>query len=122
MDEYDTAHKSLEGVLELSKNHLAGLTDFMQVAEVLNNLGCLSFMCGQSEAAMTMFKECLDIQTSVLKQSLYSAPKFAGQSTSLNISVTRGNIGYVQMLTKKAELAIVEFEASLMVRHTPFSR
>jgi hypothetical protein len=70
---------------------------------------------------MTMFKECLDIQTSVLKQSLYSGPKFAGQSTSLNISVTRGNIGYVQMLTKNAGPAIVEFEASLMVRTHRFS-
>jgi hypothetical protein len=115
MDEYETAHKSLEQVLELSKNHLAGLTDFMQVAEVLNNLGCLSFMCGQSGSAMTMFKECLEIQTAVLKQSLYSGPRFAGHSTSLSISVTRGNIGYVQMLTKNAGAAIIEFEASLMV-------
>eukprot|EP00544_Gedaniella_sp_CCMP2646_P002739 CAMPEP_0202510508 /NCGR_PEP_ID=MMETSP1361-20130828/53331_1 /ASSEMBLY_ACC=CAM_ASM_000849 /TAXON_ID=210615 /ORGANISM="Staurosira complex sp., Strain CCMP2646" /LENGTH=1231 /DNA_ID=CAMNT_0049144775 /DNA_START=24 /DNA_END=3719 /DNA_ORIENTATION=+ len=114
MDEYETAHKSLEQVLELSKNHLAGLTDFMQVAEVLNNLGCLSFMCGQSGSAMTMFKECLEIQTAVLKQSLYSGPRFAGHSTSLSISVTRGNIGYVQMLTKNAGAAIIEFEASLM--------
>lgn len=115
MDEYETAHKRLEQVLELSKNHLAGLTDFMQVAEVLNNLGCLSFMCGQSGSAMTMFKECLEIQTAVLKQSLYSGPRFAGHSTSLSISVTRGNIGYVQMLTKNAGAAIIEFEASLMV-------
>lgn len=88
----------------------------MQVAEVLNNLGCLSFMCGQSGSAMTMFKECLEIQTAVLKQSLYSGPRFAGHTTSLSISVTRGNIGYVQMLTKNAGAAIVEFEASLMVR------
>lgn len=116
MDEYETAHKRLEHVLELSKNHLAGLTDFMQVAEILNNLGCLSFMCGQASSAMTMFKECLEIQTAVLKQSLYSGPRFAGQSTSLNISVTRSNIGYVQMLTKNSGPAIVEFEASLMVR------
>jgi len=116
LDDYETAHKSLENVLDLSKNHLAGLTDFMQVAEVLNNLGCLSFMCGQAGTSMTMFKECLEIQTAVLKQSLYSGPKLAGQSTSLNISVTRGNIGYVQMLTKHSGPAIVEFEASLMVR------
>ena len=116
MDDYETAHKSLEVVLELSKNHLAGLTDFMQVAEVLNNLGCLSFMCGQTSSAMAMFKECLEIQTAVLKQSLYCGPRFVGQSTSLGISITRGNIGYVQMLTKNAGAAIVEFEASLMVR------
>lgn len=116
MDEFEEAHRDLEEVLELSKNHLAGLSDFSQIAEVLNNLGCLSFMCGQSDAAMMMFQECLDVQSAVLKRSLYGGPRWSGQSTSLSISVTRGNIGYIKMLSKSAEAAIVEFEASLMVR------
>lgn len=117
MDEFAEAHRGLEEVLQLSKDHLAGLSDFSQIAEVLNNLGCLSFMCGQTDAAMTMFKECLDIQSTVLKRSLYGGPRWSGQSTSLSISVTRGNIGYIKMLSKSADVAIVEFEASLMVSY-----
>jgi tetratricopeptide (TPR) repeat protein len=113
-NDFEEAHKRLEEVLELSKNHLAGLTDFMQIAEILNNLGVLSFMCGQSEAAMTMFKECSEIQNAVLKQSLYGGPRLGGHATSLAISVTRGNVGYIRMLTKNAGAAIVEFESSLM--------
>jgi tetratricopeptide (TPR) repeat protein len=114
MDDFEEAHKGLEEVLELSKNHLAGLTDFMQIAEILNNLGVLYFMCGQSGAALTMFRECLEIQNAVLKHSIYSGPRLGGHSTSLGISVTRGNVGYIKMLTKDAGAAIVEFESSLM--------
>jgi tetratricopeptide (TPR) repeat protein len=114
MNDFEEAHKGLEEVLELSKNHLAGLTDFMQIGETLNNLGVLSFMCGQSEVAMTMFKECSEIQNAVLKQCLYGGPRLGGHATSLAISVTRGNVGYIRMLTKNAGAAIVEFESSLM--------
>jgi tetratricopeptide (TPR) repeat protein len=114
MDDYKEAHKGLEEVLDLSKNHLAGLADFMQIAEILNNLGVLYFMCGQSGAALTMFKECFEIQNAVLKHSIYSGPRLGGHSTSLGISVTRGNVGYIKMLTKDAGAAIVEFESSIM--------
>ena len=91
------------------------------MAEILNNLGCLTYMCGQPVAAHAFYKEALDVQSKALSEGLYmesssSSPFLVGPSISLNISITRANIGFVKLVTENTAIAITALEAALMVR------
>ena len=87
----------------------------MQMAEILNNLGCLAYMCGHPVAANTFYRESLDVQFGVLSQSLYLSSASVGHSISLNISITRANIGFVKLVTKEISVAVTALENALMV-------
>ena len=113
LEDYSSAHRELETSLDICRGSCRAVTDFAQVAEILNNLGCLSFMCSDSEVAMRMFNESLEVQHSIRSHSLYGGPVLAGYSTSLNISITQANLGFVHMHFKRYDKATVAFEASL---------
>lgn len=87
----------------------------MQMAEILNNLGCLAYMCGQPVAAKAFFRDSLDVQFMALSESLYESSALIGQSISLNISITRANIGFVKLVTKDLPVAVTALENALMV-------
>jgi hypothetical protein len=90
----------------------------MQMAEILNNLGCLAYMCGQPGAANAFYRESLDVQFGVLSQSLYLSSAAVGQAISLNISITRANIGFVKLVTRELSVAVTALENALMVSLT----
>jgi len=90
------------------------LGDRMQMAEILNNLGCLAHMCGRLGAANSLFRESMDVQFSVMNQSLYVSSAAVGQSISLNISITRANIGFVRLVTSDFSVAVTALENALM--------
>ena len=115
LNDFGTAHAQLENALELARRNATTLEDRMQMAEILNNLGCLTYMCGQPIAASQFFKDSLDVQFEVLSESLYCDDPFTGPSISLNISVTRANIGFVKLVTKDLPVATTALEAALMV-------
>lgn len=116
LNEFAEAHAKLEQALVYARSNSRDLEDRMQMAEILNNLGCLAYMCGQPSAAKTFFRESLDVQFGVLSQSLYLSSSSIGHSISLNISITRANIGFVKLVTREIQVAVTAFENALMVR------
>ena len=112
-DQFSKAHNALEVCLESAKGYCKTITDFIQIAEILNNLGCLSFMGGQSETSMQMFIESLGVQQAVLSHSLYGGSVLAGHSTNLNMSITRANVAFLKMCSNDHVSAIISFEAAL---------
>ncbi len=115
LNEFAEAHARLEEALVFAKENCAGLEDRIQIAEILNNLGCLAYMCGQPIAAKAFYRDSLDIQFRTLSECLYESTAFIGQSISLNISITRANIGFIKLVTKDLPVAITALENALMV-------
>ena len=80
LESFSEAHASLETALELARAHgTTTIADYRQLAEILNNLGCLSYMSGQPEGAMR-FEESLEAQSLAAKNSLYAGSKFSCHS------------------------------------------
>ena len=115
-NEFAEAHAKLEQALVYARKNSQDLGDRMQMAEILNNLGCLAYMCGQPVVANTFFRESLDVQFAVLSHSLYLSSAAVGQSITLNISIIRANIGFVKLVTKEIPVAVAALENALMVR------
>ena len=113
LNEFGSAHARLEEALEVASTQT--LEDRVQVAEILNNLGCLAYMCGQPLAANAFFRDSLDVHFRNLGESLYAPTPALGQSISLNISISRANIGFVGLVTKDSQLSITALENALMV-------
>lgn len=90
------------------------IDDRMLMAEILNNLGCLAYMCGQPVAANGFYRDSMDVQFGVLSDSLYAGNATWGQTISLNISITRANIGFIKLVTKELPVAITALENALM--------
>jgi tetratricopeptide (TPR) repeat protein len=118
LNEFAEAHARLEEALVFARQNCAELEDRIQIAEILNNLGCLAYMCGQPIAAQAFYSDSLGIQFNTLSESLYESTAFIGQSISLNISITRANIGFVKLVTKDLPVAIAALENALMVSAT----
>jgi hypothetical protein len=121
LNEFAEAHAKFEVALVYARKYAKDLGDRMQMAEILNNLGCLAYMCGQPGAASTFYRESLDVQFGVLSQSLYFSSATVGQSISLNISITRANIGFVKLVTRELPVAVTALENALMVRLMQYS-
>lgn len=115
LNEFAEAHARLEEALEYVRQCCPTLDDRVQMAEILNNLGCLAYMCGQPIAAKAFFRDSLDVQFQALSESLYESSALVGQSISLNISITRSNIGFVKLITKDLPVAVTALENALMV-------
>ena len=116
LNEFAEAHAKFEQALIFARRSARSLEDRVQMAEILNNLGCLAYMCGQPGAANGFFRESLDVQFSVLSHSLYIDTALVAQSITLSISITRANIGFVKLVTKDLPVAITALENALMVR------
>ncbi|KAL3924217.1 MAG: hypothetical protein SGILL_001180 [Bacillariaceae sp.] len=114
INEFAEAHARLEEALVYAKRSCITIDDRMMVAEILNNLGCLAYMCGQPVAANSFYRDSMDIQFGVLSDSLYAGNATWGRSISLNISITRANIGFVKLVTKELPVAITALENALM--------
>ena len=115
VNEFAEAHAKFEIALEYARNDSKGITDRMQMAEILNNLGCLAYMCGQPSAASAFYRESMDVQFNLMGQSLYLCSADVGQSISLNLSITRANIGFIKLVTNALPVAVTALENALMV-------
>lgn len=116
LNEFAEAHANFEQALVYARTFAKDLGDRMQMAEILNNLGCLAYMCGQPGAANKFYLESLDVHFGVLSNSLYFSSAAVGQSICLNISITRANIGFVKLVTSELPVAVTALENALMVR------
>lgn len=115
LNEFAEAHAGLEEALACAKRRRSTtLEGRLQVAEILNNLGCLAYMSGQPTTAATYYRDSMDIQFGALSDSLYLGNATSGQSISLNISIARANIGFIKLVTKDLPVAITALENALM--------
>ena len=115
LNEFAEAHAGLEEALSIAKRRRSTtLEGRLQVAEILNNLGCLAYMSGQPAAAGAYYRDSMDIQFGALSDSLYLGNATSGQSISLNISIARANIGFIKLVTKDLPVAITALENALM--------
>ena len=81
----------------------------------MNNLGCLAYICGQPSTAVKYFRDSMDVQFGLMEKALYLCSAAVGRSISLNLSVTRGNIGFVKLVTNEESIAVTALENALMV-------
>ena len=91
-------------------------TDLTLLAEIVNNLGCLSYMCGEMKNAIEYFHESYQLLTELLHQSTYVGLKFSCQTLSLNLSVCRANMGLVALANHNIPNSIMDFEAAAQVQ------
>ena len=103
----------LEEALELARKTISSLSDHHQLAEILNNLGCLAYQTGHSEQAMAYFHDSLQIQELATGHSLYIGSKFAFQVGTLNMSVIRANIGFLHLASEDTSQCISLFDAAV---------
>lgn len=116
LEDYSTAYPELEKALSLSREVLHTAADHCQVAEILNNLGCLTYMGGEIERSMLFFRESLKVLTTSSELSMYYESKFSYHTASLNWSITRANIGFLSLtFFHDAAESVVIFESALKV-------
>jgi Flp pilus assembly protein TadD len=80
LKDFSRAHSNLEEALSLSGHNTETVLDYRQVAEILNNLGCLSYMGGRPDKAARLFQESLQAQATAVDDSLYTGTKFSCHS------------------------------------------
>lgn len=104
------AAKSYEECLMLAQKSAKSISDQRQIAEILNNLACLAYLAGRPEKALELLKESWNVSGVALDHSLYAGARFSCHSSTLNMSVTRGNIGFLAILGKDIPAALEAFE------------
>lgn len=110
MDDLVEAAKSYEECWGLAQRSAKSISDQRQMAEILNNLACLAYLAGRPEKSLELFKESWKAQSVALDHSLYAGARFSCHSSTLNISVTRGNIGFLAILGRDIPAALEAFE------------
>ena len=97
MEDYTTAYTELELALSLSRDGIHTLSDHRQIAEVLNNLGSLSYMGGEIERSMLFFRESINILSRAVDFATYSESKFDSHSTMLALSIAKSNVAFLSL-------------------------
>lgn len=115
LEDYAEAYVDLKDALSLSRENTTSLTDYRQLAEILNNLGCLSYMGAELEKAMLFFREAVKIQAIASEGSLYMGSKISSQAISLNASITNGNIGFLSLVLQDVPESVTTFESAVRV-------
>lgn len=116
LEDYSDAFIDLKLALTLTRENTKSLSDYRQLAEILNNLGCLSYMGGELEKAMLFFREAVKIQSIASENSLYIGSKFSSQAVSLNATITKANIGFLLLVLRDIAESVIMFESALHVR------
>ena len=116
LDDYSTAYSEMEEALLHAREETTTLADHRQLAEILNNLGCLAYLGGKIDRATLYFRESLMIQNVVSEQSIYLGSKFCGLSATLNSSVTKANIAFLSLVLRNLEESVALFESAFRVR------
>jgi len=115
LSDFEASDSALREALGHCRSSLKTLADRRQLAEILNNLGCLSYMVGETGEAMKLLEESMDIQTETVNLALYAGSKFSCHTASLNSSVTKANIGLICLVMRDNALSVAAFEAALRV-------
>lgn len=95
---------------------LSSLSDHQLLAETLNNLGCLAYMGGDVQQSILYLRESLKVQTIVSEHSIYCGSKFSAQAASLNMSITKANVGFLSLVVRDLAESVGVFESAVRVR------
>jgi tetratricopeptide (TPR) repeat protein len=112
----DDANRDLEFAVSHLQGNLRTMSDYRQLAECLNNIGCLSYRNGNIELAEAQFTEALECQAIVAQNSLYAGSKYSSHAASINVSVTEGNLGFLGLSKKDYDASVTLFEFAVHVR------
>lgn len=113
--DYVGAFTEMEEALLLAREELVSLDDYRQLAEILNNLGCLSYIGGKVDRAAMYFNESLSVHTKVTSKSMYLGSRFSSHTAILNASITKANLGFLLLVTQKPAESVSKLEESLRV-------
>jgi tetratricopeptide (TPR) repeat protein len=117
LEDYTMAYSELEVALSLARDDIHTLSDHRQVAEILNNLGCLSYMGGEIERAMLFFRQAMNVLTTTVDFALYTDSKFASHSSILALSITKSNIAFLSLtFYRDVSDSVSMFESVIKVR------
>jgi tetratricopeptide (TPR) repeat protein len=112
LEDYSTAYADLELALSLSRDGLQSLSDYHQVAEILNTLGCLAYMGGEIDRAMSFFRQSTKVLTKAEGLALYSDGKFDSYSTMLALSIAKSNIAFLSLtFYREVKESVATFES-----------
>ena len=100
----------LEECLVQYKDGARSISDQRQVAEIYNNLGCLYYSRDNHEKASSYFMRSFEVQTVALEHSLYAGARFSCHSATLNLAVTKSNIGFLALVSRNHEVAVESLE------------
>jgi tetratricopeptide (TPR) repeat protein len=112
------AHSNLELCLRFAKSRRKRMTDYLQIAEILNNMGCVTFMGGDVEAAKVFLLESSNLQRAVMNHDLYEGSVLSSHATTLNFSITYANVAFLLMDSHEYVSAISSLEKSLRMQQT----
>jgi tetratricopeptide (TPR) repeat protein len=115
VEDYSTAFTDLHEALTLARDNLRTESDVRQLAEILNNLGCLAYAGGDIDKSLLYFHESLQIQTMLTEHSVYDVSRFSQHTASLNMSITRANIGFLSLVMRDFPESVSVFESALKV-------
>jgi len=94
------------------------------VAELLNNIGCVYFELGTETKAIKFMSDSILAQTQAISFVYKQATGSGGgermrvtRHSLMKLATSRANIAYVYLRMKNADLAISQFEESLMDQH-----
>jgi hypothetical protein len=80
LEDFPRAHSNLEEALSLSGYKTETVLDYRLLAEILNNLGCLSYMGGKPDKAKILFQESLQAHAIARDDLLYTGTQFSCHS------------------------------------------
>ena len=117
MEDYDESLEAFSEALILREKEMKETNESdqgkvkIQMAKILNNIGCAYFEVGELEDAAIAFEEALDIQ-----QSCYEEGNFQSMPGFLATSCTLCNLGFVSMEGADYETAISHLEDALKLQ------
>jgi tetratricopeptide (TPR) repeat protein len=116
LKDFSNAVDDLQLALSLSRKQTSTLADHRQLAEILNNLGCLAFITGDAEKARQHFGEALDLLSVASDNSIYVGSKFSSHTATLNSSIIKANVAFLLLSSRDAKQSIHLFEVASEVR------
>ena len=115
LGDFANAHSSLEMAANLGKDDLENLADLCQFSEILNNIACLSFMCGEIGTATELFQQCLELLFAISDHASYIGSKYSCHTVTLNISICKANLALLALGGGDVDSCIKGLESAMKV-------
>ena len=124
LQDFEEARRDLRNALVLARAKFEedSLSCRRQLAEIINNIACLSYICDEPKHVLPLLQESLEIQMEISNHSLYIGSKFASQTSALNMTVTKANMGFLALVSRNIPQAVEFFEAAAKVGAIFFSK
>jgi hypothetical protein len=116
LGDFPGAHSNLEYAANLGKDNLDNLADLCQFAEILNNIACLAFMCGEMRTTAERLQQCRALLNVLAGNSLYIGSKYSCHTISLNKSICEANLALLAFGERDIPACVQGLESAMKVR------